>query len=137
MTITLRIFDCMRFFFFPHCQLSIVNCQLTKLLGGLHDIHQFLKEPFINLCKFMHLIDGISCPESFRNYKNTFIGRFAQCLIEIRNNQFLVFYKAMHSLSDHAQSLLNSFFKSTSDGHHFPYRFHGRSQFLVYTMEFS
>ena len=43
----------------------------------------------------------------------------------------------MHSLSNHAKPFLDSFFKSTTDSHHLTDRFHRRSQFFIYTVEFT
>ena len=41
----------------------------------------------------------------------------------------------MHSLSDHAQPLLNGLFKVTSNSHYLAHRLHGRAEFLIHTME--
>ena len=117
--------------------MSTVHCQLPKLLGSTHDIHQFLKEPFINLGQIVYLINRISGTESFGNDKDTFISRFAQGFINIGYHEFLVFYKAMHALTYHTETFLDSLFKGTADSHHLAYGFHRGTQLFVYTMEFS
>ena len=80
---------------------------------------QFLQEPLVDFSQLMYLVNGITSPESLTDNEDTTIGRFSQSLINIWKNQFLIFYKAMHALSDHTKSFLNGFFKSTSDSHDF------------------
>ena len=117
--------------------LFVIISPAMQFFGGLHDIHQFLKEPFINLSQFVYLIDGVAGTKSLRDNKNTFISRFAQSLVDVGNNQLLVFYKSVHSLPDHAEPFLDSFFKSATNSHHLTDRFHRRSQFFIYTVEFT
>ena len=57
--------------------LFVIISPAMQFFGSLHDIHQFLKEPFINLSQFVYLIDGVAGTKSLRDYKNTFISRFA------------------------------------------------------------
>ena len=117
--------------------LFVIISPAMQFFGSLHNIHQFLKEPFINLSQFVYLIDGVAGTKSLRDNKNSFISRFAQSLVDVGNNQLLVFYKSVHSLSNHAEPFLDSFFKSTTDSHHLTDRFHRRSQFFIYTVEFT
>ena len=56
--------------------LFVIVSPTMQFFGSLHDIHQLLQEPFINLSQFMHLVDGISGTKRFRNDKNTFVSRF-------------------------------------------------------------
>ena len=99
--------------------LFVVTSPAMQFFGSFHDIHELLKEPFVNLCQFVHLVDRISGAECFRDDKNTFIGRFAKRFVNIGNNQFLIFYKSVHPLPYHAKPFLDSFFKGTTDGHYF------------------
>ena len=117
--------------------LFMIVSPTMQFFGSLHDIHQLLQEPFINLSQFVHLIDGVASAKRFRDHENTFIGRFAQGFINVGNNQFFVLHKTMHSLSDHTKTFLDSFFKSASDSHHFTHRFHRRTQLSIYTVEFT
>ena len=99
--------------------LFVIVSPTVQLFGSLHNVHQFLKEPLVNLCQFMYLIDCVSGTECFRYYKNTFIGRLTKCFVNIRDNQFFVFHKSVHSLSYHTKTFLDRFFKSTTDSHYF------------------
>ena len=117
--------------------LFVIVSPTVQLFGSLHNVHQFLKEPLVNLCQFMYLIDCVSGTECFRYYKNTFIGRLTKCFVNIRDNQFFVFHKSVHSLSYHTKTFLDRFFKSTTDSHYFTDWFHWRTQFFVYPMEFT
>ena len=56
--------------------LFVVISPTMQLFGSVHDIHQLLQEPFINLRQFVHLIDGVAGTKRFRNDKNTFVSRF-------------------------------------------------------------
>ena len=117
--------------------LFVVISPTMQLFGSVHDIHQLLQEPFINLSQFVHLIDGVAGTKRFRDHENTFIGRFTQGFVNVGDNQFFVLHKTMHSLSDHTKPFLNRFFKSASDSHYFTNRFHGRTQFFINPMEFT
>ena len=99
--------------------LFVIVSPTVQLFGSLHNVHQFLKEPLVNLCQFMYLINCVSGTECFRYYKNTFIGRLTKCFVNIRDNQFFVFHKSVHSLSYHTKTFLDRFFKSTTDSHYF------------------
>ena len=97
---------------------------LVQFLAGVHYIHQFLQEPAVYFCQSMHLFYGISGTKSLGDDKDTLVRRLAERFIDIGDNQLLVLHKAMHPLSYHAQPLLNSFFKSTSDSHDLADRLH-------------
>ena len=115
--------------------LLVIVPPLMEFLRSIHDIHQFLEEPLVDLSQFVHLIDGISGTESLRDDKDTFIGRFVQCFVDVGDNEFLVFHKTMHPLSDHSQALLNRFLKSAANGHYLTDGLHRRAEFLVHTVE--
>ena len=66
--------------------LFVIISPAMQFFGSLHDIHQSLKEPFINLSQFVYLIDGVAGTKSLRDNKNTFISRFAQSLVDVGNN---------------------------------------------------
>ena len=72
----------------------------------------------------MDLIDRITSAESLTDNEDTTIGRLSQGLINIRNNQFLIFYKAVHALTNHTETFLDGFLKGSSDSHDFTNRLH-------------
>ena len=101
--------------------LFVVLAPLFQLFAGVHDVHQLLQEPLIDLRQFVHLINGISGTESFGYDKDTLVRRFTERLVYIRDNKFLILYETMHPLSYHTQTFLNGFFKSTANSHHLAY----------------
>ena len=113
----------------------MVSGPAMQFLGSVHDVHQLLQEPTVNLGKLMYLVHGIACTESLGDNEYTLIRRFAEGFVDVRNDKLLVLYKTMHALTYHTQALLNGFLKGTANGHDFTHRLHGRTQLLVYTME--
>ena len=96
-----------------------------QLLRGVHDVHELLQEPLVNLRQVMNLVDGVSGTHRLADDKYTVVGRFTQCLVDIGDHQLLVLHKTVHALPDHAESLLDGFFKRTTDGHDLTHGFHG------------
>ena len=45
--------------------LFMIISPFVHFFRSLHYIHQLLKEPFVNLRQFMHLINGVSCTKGF------------------------------------------------------------------------
>ena len=85
----------------------------------------------------MDLINGITGTECFGDDKDTTVCRFVQSLFDVWNDQLFVFHKPVHSLSDHAQSLLQSLFEGTANGHDLSDRLHAGAQFTGYSVEFT
>jgi len=85
---------------------------------------ELLKEPFVNLCEFVYLVDGVSLMHCLRDYEDTLVGGFAQGDIDIINLQLFVLHKTVHALSYHAQAFLNGFLKSASYRHNLTDRLH-------------
>ena len=113
----------------------MVVAPFMEFLGCLHDVHQLVKEPFVNLGEVVDLVNSVTGTHCLRDNEDTLVGRFAQGLVDVFDHQFLVFYETVHALTDHTQTFLNSFFESTSDGHDFTDRLHAGTQLTVYTME--
>ena len=105
-------------------QQLVVVAPFVKFLRSLHDVHQLVEEPLVYLCQFMNLIYGISSTHCLRDNEDTLVGRFTQCLVDIGNLQFFVFYKSVHALTNHTKTFLDSFFECTADSHHFADRLH-------------
>ena len=85
---------------------------------------QLLEEPLVDLCKFVNLVDGITLVHSLRDDKHTLVGRLAQSSIDIFNLKLLVLNEAVHTLTDHAQTLLDSLLEVATDSHNLAYRLH-------------
>ena len=115
--------------------LLVVIAPFVHLFRSVHDVLQFLQEPFVNLGQLMNLVYRVTCTHGFADHEDALVRRLSKGFVHILYNQFLILYEAMHSLANHAQTFLNGFLESTSDGHHLAHRFHGRAQLTVHTME--
>ena len=86
---------------------------------------EFVEEPLVYLGKLMDAVNGISALHRLRDYEYAFISRSRESLVNVGYIHEFVFNKSVHALSYHAETLLDDFLKSTSDGHHLSYRLHG------------
>ena len=86
---------------------------------------KFIQEPLVYLGQFMYLVNGITLVHRLGNDEHTLVRRFPQSSVDIGDLQFLVLYKAMHTLSYHAQTFLDGLLKVTANRHHLTHRFHG------------
>ncbi len=105
-------------------------------LINLDNMLQFFEEPLINLGQLMNIVNGVALMHSLWYHKDTLISRLAQSSINIVNLKLLVFNKAMHALTYHAQALLDGLFKVSTNSHYLAHRFHWWAEFLVNTAEF-
>ena len=113
----------------------MVVAPLVEFLRSLHDVHQLVEEPLVNLGEVVNLVYCVACTHSLRDDEDTLVGRFAQCFVDVFDNQLLVFHETVHALTNHTKTFLDGFFEGTSDGHDFTYRFHAGAQFAVYAVE--
>ena len=95
------------------------------------DVVQFLEEPAVYFCQLMDFLDGVSLLHGFGNDENSFVGGFLQCLVDIVDAEFLVVDVAVHSLANHAESLLDDFLERAADSHDFADGLHARPQHAV------
>ena len=85
---------------------------------------EFLEEPLVDLCKFVDLVNGVTLVHSLRDDEHTLVGRLAQSCVDIVNLKFLILYEAVHTLTNHTQTLLDSLLEVATDSHHLAYRLH-------------
>ena len=72
----------------------------------------------------MDLVDGVALMHSLRDDEHTLVGRLAQSCVDIVNLKFLILYEAVHTLTNHTQTLLDSLLEVSTDSHHLAYRLH-------------
>ena len=99
------------------------------------DVKQLVQEPAVDFGQFVDLVDGVSGEESLFDDEDALVGGRFEGGFDVVDFQLLVAHKAVHALSNHAQSLLNGLFKSAPDGHHFAHGFHRTTQFAVDSAE--
>ena len=82
---------------------------------------QLLKEPLVDLGKFVNLVYSIAFMHSLGDYEHTLVCRLAKSSIDILNLKFLILNKAVHALTNHAKTLLNGLLKIAANGHNLTY----------------
>ena len=97
---------------------------LFQFLIGTHYALELLEEPLVNLGEVVNLIDRIASLHGLGDDKNTLVGRFAESLVDVIDLNDLVFDKAMHTLTNHTETLLYCLFECSSDCHHLAHRLH-------------
>ena len=90
----------------------------------IYNVLQALQEPDVNLCQLLNAFNGITLFQSLSDGEDTQISRISQLLIEIVELGVIVAHEAVHTLTDHTQTLLDHFLERTSDRHDLTYGFH-------------
>ena len=83
-----------------------------------------MQEPFVDFREVVYFVYCVSFAECFVNGENTFVGRFLQSVFHVLYFKIFVVYESVHSLSNHADTLLDGFFESPAYSHYFAYGFH-------------
>ena len=92
-------------------------------IGGTN-VGQSLQKPLVDARQFVDAVDGISLAESLGNNQEPLVGRLLEGFVDIGHGKFLILFKAVNALPNHAQALLNGLFKGAADGHDFAHRLH-------------
>ena len=98
-----------------------------QLMLEVNDMLQALQEPYVNLCQFLDALHGISLFESLCNSEDTQVGGVLQFVVEIVETGVVVTHKSVHSLTNHAQSLLYHLLKRATYCHNLANRLHRRT----------
>ena len=105
----------------------LVKCiyiALLHLLINVDDMLQLLEEPLVNLSQLVDIVNGISLVHSLRDDEDTLVCRFTKSSVDIRNLEFLVLNEAVHALTDHTETLLDSLLEVAADSHYLTDRLH-------------
>ena len=100
---------------------------LLQFVLDVNDMLQALQEPYVNLCQFLDALHGISLFESLCNSEDTQVGGVLQFVVEIVETGVVVTHKSVHSLTNHAQSLLYHLLKRATYCHNLANRLHRRT----------
>ena len=115
---------------------NIYRGALAELVININDMTEFVKEPLVNLCYLVNLINAVYLSlHCLCNDEDTLICWSVESLLDIRNLKFLVLNESVHTLSDHTETLLDSFLEVTTDSHNLTYGLHRRTEFLIYATE--
>ena len=95
-------------------------------------LHPF-DEPWVDLREFVQSLDAVAFLQSLGDGEDTQVGWVRKFLVEVVEACVVVAHKAVHTLSDHTQTLLQHFLERTSDGHDFAHRLHRRTDLAAYT----
>ncbi len=109
------------------CQQRVVVAPLVQLDADVHDVHQLVEEPAVNLRQVMYVVNAVSRTQCLRDDQDALVRRLTQSLVYIGNLQLLVLREAVQPLPYHAYAFLNGFLERASYGHDLSYRLHARA----------
>ena len=76
----------------------------------------------------MDLLHAVSLTERFADDEDAGVRRLPQGCVDVGDDEFFVFAEAVHTLSDHAKSLLDCLLKGATDSHHLADRLHATAE---------
>ncbi len=83
------------------------------LLVDVDDMLQLLEEPLVNLGQVVNALDGVALVHSLCDDEHTLVGRLSAKLSSISSiSSLLVLYEAVHALTNHTKTLLDSLLES-------------------------
>ena len=94
---------------------------------SLHNIGELVKEPFVNLCESVNLIDRVTGSHCLGNHEYTLVGRLLERLVYIGHLKFLVADESVSALAYHPESLLNRLLERAADRHNLADALHARA----------
>ena len=100
---------------------------LLQLLVGIENVLQLLQEPFVYLRQVVNLVDGVSAVQRLLHHEHTLVGRSLEGGFYIINRQLVIAHKAVQTLTNHAQTLLDSLLERAANRHHLAHRLHRRA----------
>ena len=86
-------------------------------------LHPF-KEPRVYLCQFKETLYGVALLQSLCDGEDTHIRRVCQFLVQVVELHVLIAHEAVHSLTYHAQTLLQHLFECAANRHNLAYGLH-------------
>lgn len=103
------------------------------LAGAVNQVLELVQEPFVNLGQVMDLVDGVVLVEhGLANGEPSAVSRVLELKVEIVKLVTLETDKARVNLTN---SLLERFFKGTTDSHNFTDRLHGTANVALDVLE--
>ena len=86
---------------------NLLQCVVfRKLVLVVYNILHALDEPRVDLGQLLDALDGVAFLQSLGDGKDTEVGRIGKLLIQVVELGVVVAYETVHSLTDHAQTLL-------------------------------
>ena len=101
----------------------------------VHDVLHPTDEPRIDLSQFVDPFHRITILKSLRDGENPEVCRVLQLFVEVGEPDVLVADEAVHSLSDHSQTLLDEFLETAADGHDLADRLHAGTDLAADSVE--
>ena len=83
----------------------------------------------------MDLLHTVSLTECFADDEDAGVGRLPQGCVDVGDDEFFVFAEAVHTLPDHAESLLDGLLKGATDRHNLTDRLHATAELTRHTVE--
>ncbi len=113
---------------------NLLQCVVfRKLVLVVYYILHALDEPRVDLGQLLDALDGVAFLQSLGDGEDTEVGRIGKLLVQVVELGVVVAYETVHSLTDHAQTLLEHLLERAADRHDFTYRLHRRTDLAAYT----
>ena len=90
----------------------------------VNDILQLFDEPRVNLGQLIDAVNGIALFQSLSNSKDAQIGWIGEFFVKVVEFRVVVAHKAVHALTNHAESLLDKLLEGAANRHDFAHRLH-------------
>ena len=101
------------------------------------NVLQTLQEPDVDLRQLLNALNGITLFEGLSDGEDTKVGWIGKFLIEVLEFRMVITHEAVHTLTDHTQTLLHHLLEAASNRHNLTHRLHRRTDLTAYTSKLS
>ena len=98
--------------------------ELLQFVLEVNDMLQALQEPDIYLGQFFNALHGIAFLQGLSDGEDAEVGRILQGIVEVVELRVVVAYESVHTLSDHAETLLDHLLETAADAHDLTHGLH-------------
>ena len=96
---------------------------------------QSLQEPHVNLRQLLDALNGVALLQGLGDGKDAQVGGVGQFVVQVVKLRVVVAHKAVHALTNHAQSLLDHLLERATNRHNLAHRLHRRANLSAHTRE--
>ena len=108
---------------------------ILQFMLQVYDMLQTLQEPDINLREMFDALNGVTLFECLSDGEDTEVGRISQFLIEVVELRMVVANESVHTLTNHAETLLDHLLERAADTHNLTHRLHRRTDLTAHASE--
>ena len=112
---------------------AVEGSDLLEFVGAVDDVLDLVEEPLVNLAEIVNLVDRVAFVEhGLANSEPAAVGRVLEHVVDVLK---VITLETSELGVNHADSLLERFFESATNGHDFTDRLHGRANVTVDVLE--